>query len=244
MTDKLTPQEIAAYLPTYLRSADIIVLDRTDSTNTRLRELASQGARHASLLCASEQSSGRGRHGRDFFSPPGGVYMSVLLRSYPDTLPLTVYAAVAVRRVLDSLTNNEARIKWVNDILVGSRKVCGILAEAVPGGAIVGIGVNLSTEGLPRELEDIAGAVSTDRPRAGLIADIFASLLHVLELPADEVIGEYRRFSMLIGRRVRFERGGERSGIVTDILSDGGLLVACENGGVELRSGEVSVQFR
>lgn len=241
MSDILTAHEISALLPAHLSGIPIHVLGSTDSTNTQLRAFAQQGAAHMTLLCAHEQTAGRGRRGRSFASPPGGVYMSLLLRSYPDALPLTIYAAVAARRALAPMTGDEARIKWVNDILVGSRKVCGILAEAVDGGAIVGIGVNLSASLLPPELDGIAGAVCADLSRAEVIAALTAEFDHVLTLDSHAVLDEYRRYCMLIGRTVSFTRGTEMRGVVTGVSDSGCLLVACPDGLHELDSGEISI---
>ena len=239
----LTAQDIIGHLPPSLRGIPITVLESTDSTNTRLRAMAADGCENMTLLCAERQTGGRGRHGRSFASPQGGVYMSLYLREYPTSLPLTVYAAVALRRALDPLTGGKARIKWVNDIFVGRLKVAGILAEAIPGGAIIGIGVNLHSDGLPSELEGIAGAIGTDAPRCAVIAAVTAELDAVLRLGHDTVIEEYRRFSMLIGREVRFERGSVNGGTVVGISDSGGLLAKCENGVIELTSGEVSFRF-
>ena len=119
------------------------------STNRALKERApSLPAWHA--LIALEQTQGRGRLGRSFFSPAGtGLYMSVLLRPSlaPEDVPLiTPAAAVAVCRALEELGSDRAQIKWVNDVYIGGRKVCGILTEAGPGlgYVVVGVGVNVS----------------------------------------------------------------------------------------------------
>jgi biotin-[acetyl-CoA-carboxylase] ligase BirA-like protein len=169
------------------RSADFWWYDELGSTNDRLRELAAAGAPDGTVVLAGRQTAGRGRHGRTWHSPDGGLYLSLLLR--PDLDParggwVTLAAALAVVRRVGSL-GAEARIKWPNDVLCGDRKLAGILAEAaLEGGRIaqlvVGIGVNLSWEGeVPAGLRDRAVALSelvsapfdVDRLTAGLLVE-------------------------------------------------------------------------
>lgn len=159
-----------------------------DSTNTRAKELAMDGAPHGTVVIADQQSAGRGRLGRRFFSPAGcGIYLSLLLRpgemglSQCDTVLITTAASVAVARAVSQTLHKELKIKWVNDLYFNGKKVCGILTEGVVNprrmidprragncsqrqaidAIILGIGVNYRTpEGdFPTELQDIAGAL-------------------------------------------------------------------------------------
>ena len=146
----------------------------TDSTNERARALAAAGAPHGTLVTADEQQAGRGRQGRVWTAPPrSAVLMSVVLRELSETLPLA--AAVAVSEAVPL----ETRIKWPNDVWIDGRKVAGILVEARPqeGWAVLGIGLNVTTEEFPPELHAtslrLAGA---DVSPAAALASLLAAL--------------------------------------------------------------------
>lgn len=159
----------------------IYYYDTLPSTNDKAKELAAKGAPHGTVIIAGSQTNGRGRMGRSFYSPSGtGLYMSIILR--PDISAelatcLTAVSAVAVHKTLYSLFNKETEIKWVNDLLLDSKKVCGILAEGAPLRSVsntspnafaaieyivIGIGINLSDSGFPSELAGIAGSLQLD----------------------------------------------------------------------------------
>ena len=132
---------------------NIIVKDTVTSTNSVLKEMAKDGCRKKTVLIANCQTQGRGRLGRSFYSPPdSGLYISLLLPYNSDSeyhVTLTAAAAVAVSRAIKSTVNIDTKIKWVNDLYVGDKKVCGILAEAVTNAqtgrldaVVLGIGIN------------------------------------------------------------------------------------------------------
>ena len=130
------------------RWADVPVqaLSETDSTNTRLKEWAREGRIAAPyVLTADSQTAGRGRLGRQFVSPPGtGLYMSLFFSLPPWDPGLTaILAAVAACRAIEELTDARPKIKWVNDLFFRGKKICGILAERIDEGIILGVGVNL-----------------------------------------------------------------------------------------------------
>ncbi len=225
------------------------------STNRDLKERADAlPAWHA--LIALEQTQGRGRLGRSFFSPGGtGLYMSVLLR--PELAPedvslLTPAAAVAVCRALEELGADRARIKWVNDVYINGRKVCGILTEAGPclDYVVVGIGVNVSppADGFPPDITDIAGAVfpadGEDR-RAPLAAAVLRQLYEICgRLPDLSFADEYRARSFLTGRQVDVFQGDfVRRALVLGTDERCRLLVRFPDGAKQaLFSGDVSVR--
>ena len=149
------------------RGAPVLFEAELDSTNTRLKAMAAY-AEPGTVIAAGRQTGGRGRLGRSFASPPGGVYLSMLLAPAADMracLTLTPTAAVAVRRALKKVCGLGADIKWPNDLQFGGKKLCGILTESVTAGGsfklIIGIGVNLNTgmDELPLELHDTACSV-------------------------------------------------------------------------------------
>ena len=232
------------------RWADVPVqaLSETDSTNTRLKEWAREGRIAAPyVLTADSQTAGRGRLGRRFVSPPGtGLYMSLLVDPPKDTDAgkITVLAAVAVCKAIAELTGLQPKIKWVNDLFLNGKKVCGILAERIENSVVVGIGVNLKTPpgGFPLEAA-IAGALDQDVDRLALVGTIADHFLDGMEkLDTDEAITYYRAHMPLIGREIRYTQDGqEKNARVTGVANDGGLMIADESGSYVLRTGEVSL---
>ena len=211
-------------------------LRRTDSTNTRARELAAHGAPHGTLVTASEQSAGRGRQGRTWLAPAGRALLcSVVVREPPRLLPLAAGVAVA------EVAGPDAQLKWPNDVLLDARKVAGILVEGRPqeGWAVVGIGLNvaLRNQDFAPELRGKAGSLGLE-PEA--IEPTLARLLALLDrwVAADPgaVLDAVRARDALLDRRVRWA-GGE--GVAGGIDDDGRLLVVTAAGQVALDAGEV-----
>lgn len=233
-----------------------LVLDCCDSTNAEAkRRILAEGTSPA-IIAANTQTAGRGRLGRSFYSPAQtGVYFSIL---YPVTAPLsgvvslTGACAVAVMRAIRGRTGIQTEIKWVNDLYLDGKKVCGILAEALSMGdkthLIVGIGINLSTSIFPQELQEKAGSLDCHNvPRAELIAEIYQNLLPFLTTPSDRSwLDDYRKHSMVIGRSIEWLCGEERhEGIAVGINGDGELEVRLPDGGhTLLRTGEISIKIK
>lgn len=231
------------------------------STNLTLREMAEAGAPHGSVLIATQQTSGYGRKQRSFFSQ-GGIYMSLLLRPQlraAEALTLTTTTAVAVVDAIREVTGREAGIKWVNDVYLGDKKVCGILTESTltPEGnidyAIIGIGINVFSPrgGFPAELRHIAGSISSEyQTPATLRSDLAAALLNRLGalLPisnSPQIHAAYCRASFLPGRTVTVlrEDGSKDIAAVVGIDEQYRLLVRYPNARCEaLLSGEVSIR--
>ena len=139
----------------------------TASTNLDARRWLQDGAAHGSLVAADRQTAGRGRLGRSFASADGGLYMSVVIKSDLPAGVLTTLCAVAVRRAIQELTGKTADIKWVNDLQIDGKKICGILCEGVwqgdrPLGVIAGIGLNICQREFPEALRDIAASLYPD----------------------------------------------------------------------------------
>lgn len=227
---------------------DIYVFDELDSTNEYAKELAAKGAPHGTVIMARRQSAGKGRLGRSFYSPEGGLYMSVIIRPDFDMSKVglvTTAAAVAVAEAIDEVAlkaadkddsgcsaTREALIKWVNDVYVDGKKVCGILAEGVStnhtktsaaasgnlDAIILGIGINTSTEGFPEELTSIAGAVTGDYSKDALAASIISKVLGYIDeisgsLTATSSIGSpdflktYKKKSLVLGKTISVYKG-------------------------------------
>jgi BirA family biotin operon repressor/biotin-[acetyl-CoA-carboxylase] ligase len=207
------------------------------STNARARELAEAGAPHGTAVTAGEQTAGRGRQGRGWSTPPGSALAVSLVIRDPDPL-LSLRAGLAVA----DLAGAPARVKWPNDVLVGGRKVAGVLVEGRPqeGWAVLGIGVNaaLDLATLPEEVRATAGTLGLDPaelPRA--LEALLTALEARLAEPAETTLAALRERDALAGRSVRWE-GGEGKG--AGIAGDGALLVRGTDGNVHvLAAGEV-----
>jgi BirA family biotin operon repressor/biotin-[acetyl-CoA-carboxylase] ligase len=241
----------------------LTVVDRAESTNTVLKQLAEGGEAEGRVVIANEQTSGRGRMGRRFYSPPGsGIYISLLLRPKlmaTDALFITTAAAVAVSRAIEAVTGKASSIKWVNDIYCGDKKVCGILTEASidfeSGGlsyAVLGIGINIGNPdgGFPEELKDIATSIYGGEPyspeiRSELAAGVLDNFLQLYkELHTRSFMVEYRSRSFVIGKEVLIIRPNSREqGIVLDIDDEARLVVKTAGGEIKkLSSGEISIR--
>ena len=207
-----------------------------DSTNERAKELALGGAPHGTLVTADEQSAGRGRQGRVWTAPPrSALLMSVVTRRLTPTLPLA--AAVAICDALPAA----CEIKWPNDIWLERRKLAGILVEGRPqdGWAVVGIGLNVTTEGFPEELAEIATSLriaGIELDTEAVLASLLVSLDEWLEAPEAEVLSAWSQRDALRGERVRWADG---EGVAAGIDASGALVVETEHGRIALDAGEV-----
>jgi BirA family biotin operon repressor/biotin-[acetyl-CoA-carboxylase] ligase len=212
-------------------------LRRTGSTNDRARELALAGAPHGTLVTAHEQTEGRGRQGREWVAPPGQALTLSLVIREPDAL-LSLRAGLAIA----DLAGPDALVKWPNDVLVGGRKVAGVLIEARPQEkwAVLGIGVNVAVDPatLPGLLRETAGSLGRTREN---LQDALQELLAALELrlegSAAETIVALRARDALLERPVKWHGG---SGTGAGIDEEGALLVRDEHGSVgRLHAGEI-----
>lgn len=261
-SDVLSESGIRQYLTGAAQSLDLRVFDSVDSTNLVLRSLANEGATEGTVVIAAEQTGGRGRKGRSFYSPQGtGVYISLLLkpRIAPDDATLiTTTAAVAVSEAVEALSGEPAAIKWVNDVFLRGKKVCGILTEGsfdMESGqfeyAILGAGINVYEPdgGFPAEIREIAGSVLVSpAPDAKnrIIAEYLNRFLPLYRsLGSAKTNAEYRRRSFVLGKMVNVFAGDRATPAhAIDIDERCRLLVEYENGRREtLSSGEISVRL-
>ena len=257
-SDRLSEEGIRVHIPERYNNCPIIVMEATDSTNTQAKKLVLNNAVHGTLVLAEEQTAGRGRYGKSFYSPrEAGLYMSIILepdKNVSDPQMITIAAAVAVCRAIEKLSDARPQIKWVNDIYLNGKKICGILTEAVTDfesgsieSIVVGIGVDCSVteEILPQELIGIVGSLGVEEvSRNHLAAEIAAGVLDSFNNLANrEIIEEYRKRSLMYGREISFFRGDDRIyATVTGINDAGNLLVRLKSGDdLVLNSGEVSI---
>ncbi len=232
---------------------EVLYFETIDSTNTKAKELLKNGKENDFIVVANEQTNGRGRQGKSFYSPNGtGIYMSVAF--HPD-MPLqnvvtsTTAASVAVCKAIEKLTDIKPKIKWVNDIYIGENKVCGILTESVTDlhyeiatGMVVGIGLNIKTTDFPKDILN-AGSLGVDIDRAKLIATIADELLNIVLRDYSDFIDYYREHSMLLGREIFYiENGIKTYATAVSIDEKGGFVVKTDDGLKTLRSGEITVR--
>ncbi len=254
--DRLQQDRILHLLGNHPWAPLVQVLDTVDSTNNLLKRLAQEGAPQGTVAIADCQTGGRGRMGRQFDSPPGSsIYLSALLRPGcpPDRLmSLTAQAAVAVARAVRTACGAEPEIKWVNDLVLGGRKICGILTEmtleaesALVNYAVIGVGVNCNRTEFPPELASIAGSLLTQTGRPVDRCALAAAMVEELSrLPGADWLEDYRRRCLNLGKRVQIlDPDKVRTATAVDVGPQGELVVQLPDGRVRsIRSGEVSVR--
>ena len=250
-SDVLSKQGIAYYLT---EEIDIFSYKTIDSTNTQMKKLAINGGINHSVIVSEEQSAGRGRFGRSFYSPAQkGVYMSVLLKtgdSLQNATMITIKTAVAVRRAIAKLYDIEVAIKWVNDLYYRGKKVCGILSEAISDfesgmieAIIIGIVINVSTDNFPLEIASIATSLGLQEAnRNQFIAEILNQLFAIIDEDFKLVLNEYRMASCVLHKQITFNQKGEQfTGLVREINDLGNLVVSSNGAEMVLTAGEVSI---
>lgn len=262
-TDILSPQGISKYLNKECKNLTISVLQSTTSTNALIREEAVKGEKEGRVIIANEQTLGRGRRGRSFYSPSGtGIYMSILLRPKEmraeQATRITTIAAVAICEAIEEVAKEEALIKWVNDIFLHGKKVCGILTEAsldmessLLEYAILGIGINVyePREGFNEDLDKIAGSIFKE-PRNDAKNELAAAFLkrfmnYYNNMQNTDYTEKYRERSFAIGKHVNVLSGNEsRRAFVLGVDDECRLLVRYEDNTEEtLSSGEISIRL-
>lgn len=231
-----------------LPNLDIVFCDTIDSTNEECKRRVVE--KTPLLVVAREQTSGKGRMGRSFLSQKdSGLYMSLMLKAksdISDTVCITSCASVCVCDAIISLSNTKPKIKWVNDILVNGKKVCGILCELCcddnfsPTSVIVGIGVNTNAI-FPKELENIAGNIE-NIDTTDICIEIVKNLLYEYEHIEDrKFIEKYRLYSCVIGKEISYTKNGITKTATTIGIDDNGALILDNN--EKLNTGEISVKI-
>lgn len=258
MTERLTKENIVKYMK-HGGAFSFDVRDEVTSTNALAKEAALGGEKQFRVFTAQSQTAGRGRLSRSFYSPAGtGLYMSVILRpeSIADVTMITSGAAVIMADAIEECFGICADIKWVNDLYLAGKKVCGILTEASfsggenPDFVILGAGVNVYPPegGFPDEVRDVAGALLAERTTDAK-ARLAAAFLDRLYEKYGEIfrgghMDEYRRRCRMVGERVDVV-SGEKSfaAKILSINDDCSLTVETEDGECQkIFSGEVSVR--
>jgi len=275
----ITEQGIRSRLPRRLTVGQIYIYDEIGSTNTAAKEIAEDaasgtiggaingtaggttgGTAHGTIVIARTQTSGRGRYGRNFFSPPkSGLYISFILEPKNFNFELldmaTIFAAVCVCRAIESTCGKNPSIKWVNDIFLDGKKVCGILTESVPclkaqsdKQIVIGIGINIQEPegGFPENIRDRAAALYLSHETPASQTELAAALITEILSPAhsiDDILREYQKRLFIIGKEITVSgKDGGYTATAIGLTERGHLLVKKENGETaELMSGEVSI---
>lgn len=259
--DLIGKMSVRQYLETNEIGNEILFFDEVGSTNVMVKKMAEEGANHGLVFISERQTAGRGRRGREWISPRGNCYFSILLR--PDLLAekasmLTLVSALAVAKAIRNLTGLEAQIKWPNDIVLNGKKICGILTESSTdlefvNYIVVGIGVNVNQKEFTEDLDEKATSLwlelSDEINRGKLIATILQEFEYyyikfIQNLNLSFLKDEYNSLLVNVGREVKMiEKNKERICKAIGIDEDGSLLVENEKGIREaIISGEVSVR--
>jgi BirA family biotin operon repressor/biotin-[acetyl-CoA-carboxylase] ligase len=245
----LIQSELDDPLPVYAFSS-------IDSTNEEAKRRLNDVRQTPFAVVAEEQTAGKGRRGRSFYSPKGtGLYLSLVLSpnaAVTDVVGITSYAAVCVVEAIREVCGKQTAIKWVNDIYLDGRKVCGILTEAVSdmesghvSHLIVGVGLNLRPTALPEDLREIVGFLDAKPGQKNRLAAAVLRRLTAFPLQTSAFIDRYRRYSMVLGKAIRYERNGTvYCAKAVDIDETGALLVEREDGAADrLTSGEITLRL-
>ena len=259
--DLMNKVELESIRNTTWAGQEIYYYDVADSTNIRAKELAEEGHPSGTLVVADRQEAGRGRRGRSWDSPPGtGIFMTLLLK--PDMNPnhasmLTLVAAMAVARAISKCANTEALIKWPNDIVIGGKKICGILTEMSAqfdfiNHIVIGIGINVHNEHFPEEIAETAGSILLQTGkrirRAELIEQILEQFEHyyAIFMETEDLSGlvkEYNSILVNMNKSVRVLDPKEPfEGKAMGITKKGELIVDTWESRKMVSSGEVSVR--
>lgn len=257
MTERLEKEKIEALLEGFDNT--IIVMDEVDSTNSEIKRLARSGAKNGTVVIAEHQTSGRGRLGRSFFSPAGsGIYMSFLHKPSFDAEKATLVTtavSVAVCRAIEKVSGKKPLIKWVNDLYLDGKKICGILTEAIRDAKsgkieyiVIGIGINCAKSEFPDDIKNIAGSIcekEEEISRNELVAEIIRETKDIdVVVENGKFIEEYKRRSLVIGKDIRILGQTEDIATALDIDENGGLVVRLWDGETKiLSSGEISIRF-
>ena len=254
--DRLTAQELSWNLATRRIGRRIHAYDTTDSTMDVAHRLAAAGEPEGSVVVAEAQGKGRGRMGRNWVSPKGkGIYLSVILRpdlQLTEISKITLVAAVAAARAVESGAGLKPEIKWPNDLLIGGKKIAGILTELNAelnrvNYVVIGLGLNVNTpaDRLPAQGTSLAHELGerVDRLQLarGLLAHLDKTYAQFLESGMEPILESWRGFAGFLGRRIRVALDGRMlDGQAIDVDPSGALLVRTDTGLVEsVSAGEV-----
>lgn len=261
-TDFISKEGISLYLNKSCSDIEIYNYKTISSTNEIAKNLALSGAKHGTVVISEEQTAGKGRLGRSFYSPANtGIYMSIILRpnlTAMDSVLITTSSSVIICESIKKVTGIDCQIKWINDIYLNNKKVAGILTEAstnFESGTIdyliLGIGINFNQpkDDFPDELKSIASSLFNNNNnninRNMLCAEIISNILDMIpRIKNYNFISEYKKRSIVLNQEIIYISSGISSkGKAININCDGSLVVEHDDGSIKiLNSGEVSIR--
>ena len=261
-TDFISKEGISLYLNKSCSDIEIYNYKTISSTNEIAKNLALSGAKHGTVVISEEQTAGKGRLGRSFYSPANtGIYMSIILRpnlTAMDSVLITTSSSVIICESIKKVTGIDCQIKWINDIYLNNKKVAGILTEAstnFESGTIdyliLGIGINFNQpkDDFPDELKSIASSLfnnnSNNINRNMLCAEIISNILDMIpRIKNYDFLSEYKKRSIVLNQEIIYISSGISSkGKAININCDGSLVVEHDDGSIKiLNSGEVSIR--
>ncbi|RAP47882.1 MAG: biotin--[acetyl-CoA-carboxylase] ligase [Methanosphaera sp. rholeuAM6] len=250
--DIVKPYEVSRGLKTNYIGHNIHFYEEVESTNLTAKKFVEADATEGTVVIAEHQTAGRSRKRADWVSPEGGIYMTMILRPEATLLEaskLTIVTGVAIAKTLHDTFDLHVGIKWPNDLLIGSKKICGILTEAVTNkneleAVLVGVGidVNIEDEDIPDEIQNIATSVKKETNiifnRAAIMREFFKTFEELYEEfkkgNFKHIVSEWRRLSSTTGNRVKVYKGGKA--LIADavgITNNGALIVETDEGKLE-----------
>jgi BirA family biotin operon repressor/biotin-[acetyl-CoA-carboxylase] ligase len=250
---KLNVERLQEGLRTKRLGKSILFSSQVESTNDLAKELATNGASEGTVVIAETQTCGRGRLGREWVSPFGGLWFSVILRPElkpSETVGLVFVAGLAVTEILHELYGLEAETKWPNDVLVNGKKICGVLAETKTTGkkvnyVIVGVGVNVNFDAakvFAEEVRKTAVSVENVLGKKIELEELFKAVLEKLEEfyelflreGFDSILKEWKKYAGFLSHQVEVTSGTEKLvGLALDIANNGSLILGLEDGTVK-----------
>lgn len=253
----LSEQEIRQNLSDNYKNFDIKVFDTLSSTNDFAKDLINSNKfQNGTTIIANTQTKGRGRFARTFFSPANtGIYFSTILeKSLPlkDVSLITIISAVAVCKAITKLTDLNPKIKWINDVYLNDKKICGILVENIcdfnnlQSKAIVsGVGINISTKDFPEDIQNNAGSIMFNGlSRNKLIAEILNNLFDLSQdIYSKKIIEEYKSLSLVLNKEITYTKDNKTyTATAIDINDAGNLIVKDNNNNISaLECEEISI---
>lgn len=265
MSPKLMIDKVQEGLCTKYLGRTILFSREVNSTNQWAKELAMHGAYEGTIVTAETQTEGRGRLGREWISPTGGLWFSVILRPNlrpAETVKLTFVAGLAVTKALSRMFNLKVETKWPNDVLVNKRKICGILTEMNTTGeavnyVVVGIGVNVNFDGqeiFPLQLREVATSLENELGRKVKLEELFRTLLEQMDNLYElftkreyaRILDEWKKYAGFLGCQVQVTSPTEKiNGLASDIDDDGSLVLKLEDGTIKhIFVGDVSLDAK
>ncbi|WP_302570578.1 biotin--[acetyl-CoA-carboxylase] ligase [uncultured Clostridium sp.] len=261
-SDFISKEGITLYLNDEFKYIDIYTYKKVTSTNDIAKKLALNGAKHGTIVISEEQTNGKGRLGRSFYSPANtGIYMSIILKlslTTMDSVLITTSSAVAICDAIEKLTGINCQIKWINDIYLNGKKIAGILAETFTNFEsktidylILGIGLNFTQpkNDFPEELRKIASSLfehnNSTINRNLLCAEIANNILNMIsKIENYDFISEYKKRSIVLNQDIIYtSKGISLIGKAIDIANDGSLIVKNSDGSTKiLNSGDITIR--